>query len=244
MLHLLQTFATANSFAQEFASILEQIFKIIPYVLRTECKGFIETYGFDIIALLVREFDPATVCEKIKLCPKPQNVQFLSKPNPNTCGLCDYIDTYLSSGFPKEKACQYFSNDNNVKQNCAVLVQLYKPGYCPQLQICKDAPTVPPTELSLQSVECSLCKYIVGYVENIIQNNKSAAAVEAALEKVCSIVPGALKDKCDKFVNTYGPIIALLLAKYNDTTQVCNALKVCNNGTELSSPGQSLTFFR
>ena len=89
-----------------------------------------------------------------------------------------------------------------------------------------------------------MCKYIVGYVENVIQNNKSAAAVEAALEKVCSIVPGALKDKCDKFVNNYGPIIALLLLKYNDTTQVCNALKVCNNGTETPLPGQSSTVSR
>ena len=91
---------------------------------------------------------------------------------------------------------------------------------------------------SVNSAECSLCKFVVSYVENIIQNNKSAAAVEAALEKVCSIIPGALKDKCDKFVNTYGPLIAILLAKYNDTTQVCNALKACNNGTELALPGK------
>ena len=82
-----------------------------------------------------------------------------------------------------------------------------------------------------------MCKFVVSYVENIIQTNKSAAAIEAALEKVCSIIPGALKDKCDKFVTTYGPLIAILLAKYNDTTQVCNALKACNNGTEFAFPG-------
>ena len=240
VLHLVQTFATANTSAQELANILENICTIMPTVLKAECKTFIETYGIDIIALLVREFDPSTVCTKIKLCPKQQNVQFLSKPNPHTCGLCDYVETYLSAGYPKEKACQYFSTDNNVKQQCETLVNLYKPGYCPQLQICKEPTTAQPTQSNIQSAECSLCKFVVSYVENIIQNNKSAAAVEAALEKVCSIIPGALKDKCDKFVNTYGPLIAILLAKYNDTTQVCNALKACNNGTETPLASKAL----
>ena len=34
-----------------------------------------------------------------------------------------------------------------------------------------------------------------------------------------------------KFVDTYGPILAQLLAKYATPDQVCIALKVCNNGT-------------
>ena len=89
---------------------------------------------------------------------------------------------------------------------------------------------------NVKSVQCSLCKYIISYVDTVIQNNKSEAAIEAALEKVCTILPAALKDKCDQFVQTYGPILVQLLQKYATPDQVCNALKLCNNGTELVTP--------
>ena len=72
----------------------------------------------------------------------------------------------------------------------------------------------------------------MSYLDAVLQNNKSEAAIEAALEKVCGILPASLKSQCTKFVDTYGPILAQLLAKYATPDQVCNALKVCNNGTE------------
>ena len=89
----------------------------------------------------------------------------------------------------------------------------------------------------MKSAECALCKYIVSYVDSVIQNNKSAAAIDAALEKVCTILPAALKDKCKTFVDTYGPILAQLLVKYATPEQVCDALKLCNNGTQTILPG-------
>ena len=72
----------------------------------------------------------------------------------------------------------------------------------------------------------------MSYLDAVLQNNKSEAAIEAALEKVCGILPASLKTQCVKFVDTYGPILAQLLAKYATPEQVCDALKVCNNGTQ------------
>ena len=94
--------------------------------------------------------------------------------------------------------------------------------------------------VSLKSIECSLCKYIVSYIDNIIQNNKSEAAIEAALEKVCGILPESIKDKCTAFVDTYGPILAQLLAKYTTPDEVCKALKVCIKETLELKPGTSI----
>ena len=85
---------------------------------------------------------------------------------------------------------------------------------------------------SVKSAECSLCKYVVSYLDAVLQNNKSEAAIEAALEKVCGILPAVIKANCVKFVDTYGPILAQLLVKYTTPDQVCNALKVCTNGTQ------------
>jgi hypothetical protein len=208
----------------------------MPTVLRAECKSFIETYGADIIALLVREFDPAKICTLIKVCPKPYNVAFLTKPNQQTCGLCDYVSTYLSAGYPIENVCKHFSTDNNIKQQCEILVHLYKPNFCSQLPLCFDDVVIQPLEetidSSVNSVQCSLCKYLVGYVEKTLGSNHSSAAVEAALDKACSVLPGPVKTECDKFAHTFAPVIALLLAKNATTEQICEYIKVCNNGSQ------------
>ena len=89
-------------------------------------------------------------------------------------------------------------------------------------------------ESSINSAECSLCKYVISYIDNVIQNNKSEAAIEAALEKVCSILPGAIKTTCDQFVETYGPVLIQLIEKYGTPDKVCDALKLCQNGTEIT----------
>src|SRR5271154_6248470 len=97
-------------------------------------------------------------------------------------------------------------------------------------------------ELTVNSVECSLCKYIVGYIDTIIQNNKSEAAIEAALEKVCTILPHALNHTCVQFVETYGPVLVQLIEKYGTPDLVCDALKLCKNGTEEAAETKSRKF--
>ena len=217
----------------------------MPAVLRAECKSFVDTYGADIIALLVREFDPTKACTLIKLCPKSQNVAFLTKPDKQMCGLCDYVSTYLSAGQPKENVCKNFATENNLKQRCEVLVRLYKPNFCAQLPLCLDdveiQPLAQPIASAIGSAECSLCKYVVNYVDAVIQTNKSEAAIEAALEKVCGILPAPIKAGCVQFVDTYGPILVQLIEKYGTADQVCNALKLCNNGTQVSTPRKSIS---
>jgi saposin len=87
-------------------------------------------------------------------------------------------------------------------------------------------------ELTVKSVQCSLCKYLVGYLKKTLGSNHSSAAVEAALDKACSVLPGPVKTECDTFAHTFSPIIALLLAQNATTEQICSYIKVCNNGSQ------------
>jgi hypothetical protein len=89
-------------------------------------------------------------------------------------------------------------------------------------------------ELAVNSVECSLCEFAVTYVNNALGNNRSAAHVEELLDKVCNILPSSLKPNCTDFVKKYGLIIAILLQKNETPAQVCDFLKLCNNGTQQS----------
>ncbi len=81
-----------------------------------------------------------------------------------------------------------------------------------------------------------MCKYVVNYIDTVIGNNKTEAAIEAALEKVCGILPEPLKGECVKFVDKYGPILVQLIEKYGQAEKVCDALKLCQNGTESIQP--------
>jgi saposin len=87
-------------------------------------------------------------------------------------------------------------------------------------------------ELAANPAECSLCKFIVGYVDTVLENNKSEAAIEAALERVCKILPHALNSSCIEFASNYGPILKQLLEKYGTPDAVCDAIKACSNGTQ------------
>ncbi len=86
--------------------------------------------------------------------------------------------------------------------------------------------------MTANPVECSLCKFIVGYVDNVIKNNKSEAAIEAALEKVCTILPKALNSSCVQFVETYGPNLVKLIEEYGTPDAVCVAIKACDKQTQ------------
>jgi saposin len=216
----------------------------MPTTIRTECKNFVDQYAADLIALLVREVDPAKACELIKICPKPKNVAFLTKPNLQTCGLCDYVSTYIKADYPIENVCSHFSTENNIRQQCEILVHLYKPNICPELPLCFDDTTSEqPIKPNANPIECSLCKFVVNYVDTVIQNNRSEAAIEAALEKVCTILPHALNASCVKFVDDYGPILVQLLEKYVTPDQVCAAIKACTNATQEITHRKSI-FYR
>jgi len=80
--------------------------------------------------------------------------------------------------------------------------------------------------------QCSLCEFVIQYLEKAVGNNRSEAAVEAYLDKVCLLLPGPTQTLCLNFVNKSGPIIAKLISQNQTVAQICDTLKMCNNGTE------------
>lgn len=46
-----------------------------------------------------------------------------------------------------------------------------------------------------ETPQCMLCRYVVSYLDAILKNNKSEAAVQAALTRVCMIIPSRIDKK-------------------------------------------------
>jgi saposin len=160
-----------------------------------------------------------TECDKFAHTFAPVIALLLAK-NATAEQICDYI-----------KVCNSGTQELTSKYNTARFLSLSMIDFLP-LDAVEQVSEI--KELSLDSVECSLCKYVVGYVDTVIQNNKSEAAIESALEKVCTILPPSLKTKCTQFVVTYGPVLVQLIERYATPEQVCNALKACHNGTQVT----------
>jgi len=82
-----------------------------------------------------------------------------------------------------------------------------------------------------------LCHYVVTYLDTVLKTNKSEEAIEAALKKVCTILPSKERAQCQEFVKTYGPVLAELIAEMADPDTVCRYLGVC----QVTSPKETTT---
>lgn len=74
---------------------------------------------------------------------------------------------------------------------------------------------------------CTVCQYVVQYLDVVLQNNKTEAAITNALETVCKLTPSSLRDKCQNLIDTYGIYLVQLLVQFADPLKVCQAIKLC-----------------
>ena len=229
---------TENKSEHEILKGLEKFCTLLPSDTRAECKSFVDQNAADIIALLVRDADPDKVCTLIKACSKSFDVTFMTKPNTPACSLCKYVTTYMKAGLPIEHVCSRFTNENNRRDQCEILVHFYQPNMCPSLTICEEVVEI--KEPTANPLECSLCQFIVGYVDKFIGTNKSQAAVDAALEKVCTILPHSLNASCIAFVDQYAPVLLQYIIAHGTPDAVCAALKLCSNKSENIVPRKSI----
>ncbi|CAB1353405.1 unnamed protein product [Coregonus sp. 'balchen'] len=108
---------------------------------KTECKALIETYGQDIIDLLVQEADPKTICTVLGLCQDASRafIPVLDRSQVEAGGFCDvckmavrYIDGILEQNATEaqiedavRKACSFVPE--GIRSKCDQLVELYEP---------------------------------------------------------------------------------------------------------------------
>jgi len=104
-----------------------------------------------------------------------------------------------------------------------LLVQKMDPALiCTKLSLCPKT-----TALPEGAVECTVCQWVIQELEVMLQSDRSEAAIEAALKKVCALLPKSVRDVCDDFVVVYGPALIKLLVKEASPAKVCTMLGLC-----------------
>ncbi|KAJ4459565.1 putative Proactivator polypeptide [Paratrimastix pyriformis] len=227
-----------NSTEAEIEKALDAVCDRLPSSVHSMCDAFVEEYTPVLIELLVKKVDPAKVCQIIGLCGKSAAAVDVDVE----CPLCHFVvgklDEMLGSERSKEtveaaldKVCARVPAP--AQGLCKSLVRQYAPvlidalvqklepaAICALIKVC-------PKTTAVNSIQCAVCEWVVTELDQLVQTNRSEAAIEAALDKVCALLPKTLTTVCDDFVATYGPALISLLAQEMKPEQVCSFIKLC-----------------
>jgi saposin len=164
----------------------------------------------------------------------------------DSCAICQFVVGYIEGELGNnrteeniiqtvEKVCTFVPSI--LQAECNALIATYGPQLiqslindeppevmCAQIGLCTSETVVDP-----QLDTCSLCEFVVGYVESELDANATEAQIEAVLDSVCSLVPSTLRPECTAFINTYFDQLVQLLINEESPEIACAQLKLCTS---------------
>jgi len=216
-----------------------------------DCKEFVSRYTHEIIQLIIQEDDPKTVCRLLNVCGARVD-QTQQESNCNGC--IESTDTFLKLfplvSHPNRSSSApllliYLCESGEVEGDCIQFMENHIETITPILksnpnsrQICNAIDMCPkPQEVPIQTeVEetqshvqslptCFVCKRIVKWVNEQIKENRTEAAIEAALRDVCHFLRDI--DNCHERVADWSEKLIKVLKTATDSEIACDLMAVC-----------------
>lgn len=78
---------------------------------------------------------------------------------------------------------------------------------------------------------CFVCKAVVQYIQALLEDKSSLSEIEKLMKKVCNFLPDSMKSQCVDIVDTYGALIAHMIATEYTPEQICKVIKLCSSET-------------
>lgn len=86
--------------------------------------------------------------------------------------------------------------------------------------------------------KCILCEFIMKQIDDELKDKKTDDELKALVHSVCKMLPGTIKDSCNKFIDQYADAIILLLQSAMEPQSICTYMKMCDK------PQHPLEFIR
>ncbi|XP_067671257.1 uncharacterized protein [Haliotis asinina] len=172
----------------------------LPDPLKSECLQFAPA----VVRALAEGVDPHQACVEAKVCPEGT----LEHPLPWNAVSCDVCNGVAETMFHEDAG-----------------------AVCMDLKICL-RPTLPAVrqEVHMEPQQevgagpgCELCEFLIKTIDQYLQQNKSEAAINATVTKICDDLPEPIKDTC----NGFAPQLVKLLAQGVDPEQACTKIGLC-----------------
>jgi len=194
---------TSNTTQEEFKEVLEALCHKMKPKRVDHCLHIVDDYYIPWFSYILHTLNPKTVCTMMGLC-HSTSVQGQSQ-NGNFLEISEDvapITLLLTSPEPIEVEEEH---------------KLIGGYFAPQ------------TFAMLEKPGCVICEYVIKELQNIIGSDRSEAQIEKALEKVCAVMPSAVKNQCDHLVEVYGPAIVEILSRDIDPKDVCTLMQLCDS---------------
>ncbi|KAK6187859.1 hypothetical protein SNE40_005792 [Patella caerulea] len=200
-------FLQSNTSVPAINATLDKICNSLPSTFKALCKS----YAPSLAKALENGFDPVKACSDVRLCLDDSE----KRENGWKYAACDVCHSEMKIIFPEDykkwclPACDVLKNDNTpVKVVSHVAEKAVR-------------------RVEEKGVGCELCKLIVQEVDTYLEQNRSEAAVNATLYKVCDSLPATFKTLCLGYI----PTLEKALRNGLDPLQACTEIHVCTNST-------------
>jgi len=250
----IETFLQDKKNAAEIKDYIDGLCDDVPGSYKDACKSFVDAYEPVIIEMLVDEIHPSQICKSLKLCAAPAPVP----PKQSTsCETCRIVTEEVFSVFSSkddqdmvrnvlESICYRFPE--YVDEPCEQFVDTYVTAFlefiskglspeelCDALDMCS---AVDDLSIDLYGIAkedesddsaCVICEYIVSYLDKALKDKTNEAEIKQALDEVCDVLPGNVRNQCESFVDAYTDMIIQLLTGEVTPKEVCAYLGLCQN---------------
>jgi len=169
------------------------------------------------------------------------------------CAICQYAMQELSSllddkATRKEiedavkSVCGYLPG--SIQEECKQLIDEYGDAIiqlidqfakdpkevCTELGLCAKAKPEPSPPAIV--TKCEVCKMMVNYLDELIDDTTVLPQITSAVKKVCYLVPKHYFKKCKTIISVYGADILELLKVLGTPAGICEEVKLCRDNTK------------
>ncbi|XP_076318042.1 prosaposin isoform X17 [Tachypleus tridentatus] len=242
-----------ESTEEEIRKVLDQLCSELPESESTICKKFIDTYSELILTMIARELKPGTLCGMLKMCPDTTGEV--------ECTMCQYILHFIQTELYDTKnqeavksvidrACEFLPGA--LSETCKSFVDMYGSSVmvilaqdidpsvvCPALNICpanvsfSSGLKVESKQLNSNEVECEACKLFAEWLHTELEDQRSQDDIKKALEKMCTVLPSSVLERCQKFVNKNIQSVITILSLGLDPHVMCPLFDYCPGEDEV-----------
>ncbi|KAL0225496.1 hypothetical protein RCL1_003408 [Eukaryota sp. TZLM3-RCL] len=238
---------SADASKEEITAYMKTACDRIPRSLQGPCKNFVDKYTAEMIDLLVAQYSPLVICQKLGLCEANFVEEVVSEVEfpwrGIACDSCQWViqqfESYITTETSEKtvvaflsKVCQYAPQ--SIKQSCNELISNYYPQLlellvakfppkyvCELLTLCEK-----PTN-SANDIMCPVCTFVIGWIESKVSEETTRQEIIGFVEQVCNFVPASLNPTCKLLVEQYGNLIIDLMVERFSAPVVCQMIGMC-----------------
>lgn len=228
--------------------------KIFTKGKKLDCKEFVSRYTHEIIQLIIQEDDPKTVCRLLDVCSarifeQPTLIERTCDAcmrstetfmhmlpvvgQSNNTATTPLLLIYLCESLGMQEDCVEFMERHAPFMRVFMERRRNPRQVCDAIDLCTkystDVVVEPVTETEEMEVEslptCFVCKRIVKWINHQVKDNRTEAAIEAALGDVCKFVKDI--DNCHLRVAAWSEKLVQVMKTATDTELTCDLMGVC-----------------